>query len=194
MPSAWCAIWPYSRFYIVIRSLPSRLRWQHHTPRRRSLVSQFLRSICAMSSGVCSVSLCSDVARPFAIASIVNAFFGFIYRSLQRVQSHTGYASRRTDHLNHLTRSERARSFSSVTSVVLCVGVCVCCVASINTTGLGIEVACAQSSGRTLFPATGENPCVPTVSSLNALERGSATRRARPPPPPAQDTRRLFSG
>lgn len=59
----------------------------------------------------------SDVARP-PIASIVNAFFGFIYRSLQLS------ASRRTDRLNHLTRSEHARSFS-VTSVVLCV--CLLC-------------------------------------------------------------------
>lgn len=45
--------------------------------------------------------------------------------------------------------------------------VSVCSVASINTTGLGIEVACAQSSGRTLFPATGENPCIQAVGSLN---------------------------
>lgn len=52
------------------------------------LVSQFLRSICAMSSGLCA--LCLRVGcRAFSIASIVNAFFGFIYRSLQLKCSHT---------------------------------------------------------------------------------------------------------
>lgn len=72
---------------------------------------------------------CSDVARASSIASIVNAFF-WLHLSLTATSAvkhtHThngGFASgRRTDHLNHLTRSEHAHSFS-VTSVVL--GVCV---------------------------------------------------------------------
>lgn len=111
------------------------------------LVSQFLRSICALVS-------VSDVARP-PIASIVNAFFGFIYRSLQPsavtdrvcIPSHGSFESSYTLR----TRAFVQRHVGSVVCVF---------VVSIQLILRGLE----SCSGRTLFPATGENPCVPAVS------------------------------
>lgn len=74
---------------------------------------------------MCASDVRMSRARPLLLRLLM-LFFGFIYRSLQRVQLNThththngGFASRsRTDHWNHLTRSEHAQSFS-VTSVVL---------------------------------------------------------------------------